>query len=658
MIVKNESAIIERCLDSLRGFVDYVLVEDTGSTDGTQDLIRSWLARNAIAGEVVEEPWQDFAYNRTHSLAQLRARREVDFAFVMDADDLFQADPGIDLATLKNGLLADFYDVEIIHGGVRHHRVHLFRNSMPFGYRGVLHEFVDVPAAATIRRTLEGVRILASTSGARSQNPNKYRDDAEVLERALGVETDPFMVSRYTFYLAQSYRDCGDTEKALEAYLRRATLGFWAEEEYVSLRRAGDMMSALKRPAEEVLAVYAAATEKVPTRAEALWSASRYCRDNGRNVEGTDFGRRAAALPKPAGGLFIEDWVYEYGALDEFALNAYWSGRYKESLDANLLLLAERKIPGDMRDRIVANARFAATKLPGEADRGVPGRESFVEQHALQPARSLNPPLDELPTVLIAILAKQKESCLPLFLQCIEALDYPKDRITLYVRTNNNTDDTENILRRWIERVGSLYAAVEFDAANVDRQVQRFGVHEWNAERFSVLGRIRQISIQRAVDLGLGYYFVADVDNFVRPETLRELVATRLPIVSPFLRVAAEGSYYSNYHAEIDANGYFQPCDQYHWILQRHVRGLIEVPVVHCTYLVRADVIPLLTYEDSTGRYEYVIFSDSARKAGVPQYLDNRQVYGYITFQEGDKHFEGDLDLVTERLNLTSKTTL
>ena len=60
--------------------------------------------------------------------------------------------------------------------------------------------------------------------------------------------------------------------------------------------------------------------------------------------------------------------------------------------------------------------------------------------------------------------------------------------------------------------------------------------------------------------------------------------------------------------------------------------------MVHCTYLVRADVIPELTYEDASGRHEYVVFSDSARKASIPQYLDNRQVYGYITFGEDDDH--------------------
>ena len=59
------------------------------------------------------------------------------------------------------------------------------------------------------------------------------------LRNALATETDPFLVSRYTFYLAQSYRDCGEREKSLANYLKRADLGFWNEEVYVSLLRGG-----------------------------------------------------------------------------------------------------------------------------------------------------------------------------------------------------------------------------------------------------------------------------------------------------------------------------------------------------------------------------------------------------------------------------------
>ena len=276
----------------------------------------------------------------------------------------------------------------------------------------------------------------------------------------------------------------------------------------------------------------------------------------------------------------------------------------------------------------------------GQADAQIPpatdpesfGHDDSVSKHALWPARDLKSRLDSFPRVLIAILAKQKEQALPLFLRCIEGLDYPKSSIVLYVRTNNNTDRTEQILRDWIARIGPSYAGVEFDAAPVDEPVETFGQHEWNPTRFRVLGNIRNVSLSKTAEHSCDFYFVCDVDNFIRSCTLRELLALNLPIVAPMLRITDQNSYYSNFFAEIDSNGYYSYCDQYQWILERWVRGVFEVPVVHCTYLIRGDVISDLRYLDGSGRYEFVVFSGSAREAGIQQYIDNRQVYGYITF--------------------------
>ena len=74
MIVKNESGVIAGCLDSVRPFVDYVLVEDTGSTDGTQDIVRDWLRRQSLPGAVIEEPFQS---GRIHRLARRKDDREM-----------------------------------------------------------------------------------------------------------------------------------------------------------------------------------------------------------------------------------------------------------------------------------------------------------------------------------------------------------------------------------------------------------------------------------------------------------------------------------------------------------------------------------------------------------------------------------------------------
>ena len=632
MIVKNETKLIRRCLESVLPLVDYILVVDTGSTDGTQQMIRDFLTEKKIAGVVIDEPWRDFAWNRSFALAKLREVDGIDYAMVIDADDTLEIDAGFDSRGFKAKLAADFYDVPVRHGSIAHHRPQLFSNRLPFSFKGVLHEYLEVPPGDLKRETLTGFAVRASTGGARSENPRKYQDDAAVLEGALATETNAFLISRYTFYLAQSYRDCGQKEKALANYLKRLELGHWIEEIYVSLFEAGNLMAALDYPFDDVIATWERASKLVPGRAEALHAASRYCREKGKNIEGTEFGRRGIDLKQP-NGLFVQPWVYDYGILDEFAINAYWAGHYRESLDACLKLLASNKLPPSMVNRIAANAQFAIDKMPGAKppSLGTLGAENLVQQHALVAPRALHSRVKDFPLVMVAILAQQKEPVLPLYLDCIEALDYPKSSIVLHVHTDHNTDRTEQILRQWVGRVGHLYHSVEFDASDVgDRDEQN---HEHQSDN---IGSIRNRSMHRACELGCDFYFVADADNFIRPATLRELVALDLPIVAPLLRSIFPERFFSNYHAEIDADGYYRQCDQYFWILNRYVRGVVEVPVVHCTYLVRADEIQRLTYEDGSGRHPYVVFSDSARKQGVPQYLDNRQVYGYLAFSEDE----------------------
>ncbi len=362
MIVKNESKLILRCLESVRPIVDYVLVEDTGSTDGTQEMIREWLAQVGLPGEVYEEPWQDFAYNRSHALSRLRQVDWVDYALMLDADDHIVLEPDFDVAAFKKSLSHDVHDVELRDNSVRYRRQQICSNRREFKYRGVLHEYLDGLPGMSVGGT-SGFYITSTREGARSQDQDKYRKDAQILEKALQTETNEFLRSRYTFYLAQSYRDGGERESALASYLTRATLGFWTEEVFESLYQAAKLQEALKRPAEEVIATYLRATEAVPTRAEALHGASRFCRIEGRNEEGYQYAKRGLDIPLPIGGLFVENWVYEYGLLDELAVHAYWTGRYDESLAACERLLREGKIPVHDRDRIEKNAQFAREKL-------------------------------------------------------------------------------------------------------------------------------------------------------------------------------------------------------------------------------------------------------------------------------------------------------
>ena len=239
MIVKNESHIIIKTLENLCSYVDFdaYFISDTGSTDNTIELILSWLNENNILGKVVIEPWKDFAHNRTSALAHIRKQTDMDYVLMIDADETLVYDTDFDAGKFKQGMDKDLYMIKCHHDNIVFDRLSITKNEKPFTYKGVLHEYLDCEDPIETRAVLLGVRNTTPHDGARSQ-VNKFENDAVILENALLTETDPFLIARYTFYLAQSFRDFNQDAKALKFYLERSTKGFWSEEFYMSLLNA------------------------------------------------------------------------------------------------------------------------------------------------------------------------------------------------------------------------------------------------------------------------------------------------------------------------------------------------------------------------------------------------------------------------------------
>ena len=362
MIVKNEAHIIRRCLDSVLPLLDYVLIVDTGSNDDTRQIIRDFLCEQNLPGEVIDEPWRDFAYNRSFALQKLRERKDLDYGLMIDADEVLVYEPGFNAAQFKRGLTEALYDVQTRYSTVVYTRPQIFSNRLDFSYKGVLHEYLDCDGSPS-RATARGFFNRPIQDSARSRNTKKFQDDAALLEAALLVETDPFMLSRYTFYLAQSYKDFGEQQRALQTYLRRAQQGYWQEEVYLSWLYAARLKDSLGYDAEQVIQAFMAAHESLPTRLEALHGAIHCCRLNGQYQQAYILGSYALSLSAPKDGLFIEQWINDYGLLDEFSIVAYWAGHYRESFKACTQLLKEGKAPHQEQQRIRTNLDFAVTQL-------------------------------------------------------------------------------------------------------------------------------------------------------------------------------------------------------------------------------------------------------------------------------------------------------
>lgn len=358
MIVKNEAHVIQRCLQSVLPLIDYCLIVDTGSSDATPSIIEQFLHAQQLAGEVISEPWQDFAYNRSAALAKLRERSDIDYALMIDADEILVFDPGFDAEAFKAQLSAAVYDVPTHYGQMVYTRPQLCSNRLPFVYKGVLHEYLDCSEPFS-RGQVSGFYNCPLQDSARATNPHKYQDDAAVLVQALATETDPYLITRYTFYLAQSYRDAEQWQKSLEAYQKRATLGGWEEEVWQALYECANLSDRLALPWATVLERYLAAYQYRPQRAEALVKLAQYCRRHNQNALALLFAKQAISIPRPADVLFVDVAIYDWQALDEYAIACYWTEDYGQCEKICRDLLFNPALPASEQPRVLDNLNWA-----------------------------------------------------------------------------------------------------------------------------------------------------------------------------------------------------------------------------------------------------------------------------------------------------------
>jgi hypothetical protein len=251
--------------------------------------------------------------------------------------------------------------------------------------------------------------------------------------------------------------------------------------------------------------------------------------------------------------------------------------------------------------------------------------------------------MEKYEEIVLAILAKDCAFCLEYYLDCIYNQNYPKSKIHLYIKTNDNKDNTSDILLEFIKKNSFEYSSVYFNNDNECELLKEYDNHTWNSTRFKVLSKIRQESIEYAKKLN-AHYFVADCDNFLtNVNTLECLYNTKdIGVIAPMLIKLNYN--YSNYHYSTTENGYYKHHDTYNDILNKTIKGIIKVDVVHCTYFISNKYLSFVNYIDSTERHEYVVFSEYLRNSNIDQYIDNTKEYGFLTHNTTRESFEIEKD--------------
>ena len=143
MIVKNEEKVLDRCLQSLAGLMDEIVIVDTGSTDATRKIASLYTDR------VYEFAWiGDFAAARNFAFS----KATMEYIYTADADELLDEENREAFRVLKETLLPEidivqmYYTNQLSFGTIYNYdkelRPKLFKRQRNFVWEGAVHEQV------------------------------------------------------------------------------------------------------------------------------------------------------------------------------------------------------------------------------------------------------------------------------------------------------------------------------------------------------------------------------------------------------------------------------------------------------------------------------------------------------------------------------------
>jgi glycosyltransferase involved in cell wall biosynthesis len=374
MIVKNESQIIERCLESVKDIVDCISICDTGSSDETVEIIESFLKRNQMPGKVYRHEWKNFGYNRT--LSYLEAKNTLEefgldvsktYLLLLDADMMLEWSPEFN----KNQLHNAGYRIIQRGGDLAYYNVRLIRPDLDWECKGATHEVWCLKSGHLIPN-LDSLAILDIGDGG--SKADKFERDKRLLTEALKEEPNN---PRYMFYLAQTYLSLGEYENAITWYQNRINQRGWDEEVWyakfmigVCNEKLGDWNLAFDN--------YLEAYQFRPSRAEPLYSIANYFKLHNKHILAFYFASEAQKIKYPQNdSLFVNHQIYNSLIDEVLSISSYYCNFKDKGFSSNEKLIFNKNASKAVKYQALVNAQYYAQpiknlkllKIPIEAPR-------------------------------------------------------------------------------------------------------------------------------------------------------------------------------------------------------------------------------------------------------------------------------------------------
>jgi tetratricopeptide (TPR) repeat protein len=363
LMVKNESRIIARSIQSALRIADAVCVSDTGSTDNTVLHVQELFKTLPIPGRTYDHPWTNFGINRSKSFNDAKQFcHELDwnpartYVLALDADMELVIEPSFN----KQTDLGDRgYSLIQKAGSLHYANCRLMRLDSPWSCIGATHEYWDGPMGPTIADS----KIWINDRNDGGCKSDKFERDLKLLQKEL--EEQPKNV-RTHFYLAQTYKCLGRREESIEIYKKRIELGGWFEEVWYSYYMIGQMYLEMNMAPEAEMWIQKGQTYN-SYRAESLYLLVKHFRIVGHQWKAMHYYLEAKRIPKPAVALFLESEIYDHLLDYEYTVLQYYVNPERaEGLRASARYLL-KDVPNELTESVFQNAEFYVQGLKEQA---------------------------------------------------------------------------------------------------------------------------------------------------------------------------------------------------------------------------------------------------------------------------------------------------
>jgi tetratricopeptide (TPR) repeat protein len=366
-MIKNESKIIKRAINSTLKVADAICIEDTGSTDNTLEIINEHFKTLTIPTKLTEYPWTNFGKSRSHSFRsaykfciELGWNPATTYALAIDADMNLVLGPEFD----KKNLKLSGYQITQKNFALKYINMRFMRLSDDWKCIGATHEYWATPEGQQTEILKENIIHIDDKDDGGCKADKFTRDRDLLLEELKEQPSNP----RTHFYLGQTYKCLNEYDEAIKYYKKRIQLGGWYEEVWFSHYMIAHLYLAKNIPEKAELWVQRAQAYN-NYRAEALYILVKHFRMKpDQQWKAFHYLRQAMRIKKPEVALFLDSNVYDYHLDFEATILLYYVNTDKKVGNEATIRYLMKKNPHHV-DNVFSNMEFYTIILPAHYKR-------------------------------------------------------------------------------------------------------------------------------------------------------------------------------------------------------------------------------------------------------------------------------------------------